>query len=175
MVKQPSAAIRELQPDVAVLDMAMPELDGMQVLQAVEREGLATRVVFLSASAGGPVVYEALGAGAAAYLSKNAPAEEIRNAVLTVGRGGTVIPAQAHEGIAAEIRVRAAEARPLLTEREQQILSLAADGHSVTDMATRLHVSHGTVKSHLQNLYQKLGVSDRTAAVAEALRRELIQ
>jgi len=74
-----------------------------------------------------------------------------------------------------EIRLRAAQSQPALSERERQILSLAADGGSVTDMAKRLHVSQGTVKSHLQRLYQKLEVSDRTAAVAEAMRRGLIQ
>lgn len=166
---------REVEPDVAVLDMRMPELDGMQVLNALTREGSRTRVVFLSAHADGGTVYAAVGAGACGYLSKDAPAEAVCDAVSAVARGATVLPPEVHQGIAAEIRSRAADERALLTAREQDVLKLAADGCSAPEMAKRLHLSHGTVKSHLQSLYQRLGVSDRAAAVAEAMRRGLLE
>jgi two-component system nitrate/nitrite response regulator NarL len=169
------AAIRNLAPDVAVLDMKMPGLDGMQVLNAVVRESLATRVVFLSAYAEGTAVYAALGAGASAYLSKNAPAQDICDAVAVVARGGTVLPSEVQDGLADEIRLRSPDDRPVLTSREQEILHLAAEGHSAPEMARRLHLSHGTVKTHLAHAYQKLGVSDRAAAVAEAMRRGLLE
>ena len=167
--------LRELEPDVALLDMRMPELDGMQVLNAVVREGLHTRVVFLSAHTDGQTVYAAVGAGAAGYLSKDAPAEVVCDAIVTVAGGGTVLPANLQDGMAAEIRSRAAHERPLITPREHEVLKLVADGCSAPDMAKRLHLSQGTVKSHLQNLYQRLGVSDRAAAVAEAMRRGLLE
>lgn len=169
------AAIREVEPDVALLDMRMPELDGMQVLNALVREGLRTRVVFLSAHTDGGTVYAAVGAGASGYLSKDAPAGAVCDAVAVVARGGTVLPSSVQSGIAAEIRSRVTDARPLLTSREQEVLKLVADGCSAPDVAKRLHLSQGTVKSHLQNLYQRLGVSDRAAAVAEAMRRGLLE
>ena len=169
------AALRELEPHVAVLDLRMPELDGMQVLNALVREGLRTRVVFLSAHTDSPTVYAAVGAGACAYLSKDLPGDAVCDAIAHVARGGTVLPPEVQNGIAAEIRSRAATEKPLLTPREQEVLKLIADGCSAPDIAVRLTVSHGTVKSHLQNLYQRLGVSDRAAAVAEAMRRGLLE
>jgi two-component system, NarL family, nitrate/nitrite response regulator NarL len=168
-------ALREIQPDVALLDMRMPELDGMQVLNALVREGLRTRVVFLSAHTDGGTVYAAVGAGASGYLSKDASGDAVCDAVVVVARGGVVLPPEVQDGIAAEIRSRGVDGRPLLTPREQQVLELVADGCSAPEMAKRLQVSHGTVKSHLQNLYQRLGVSDRAAAVAEAMRRGLLE
>jgi two-component system nitrate/nitrite response regulator NarL len=160
---------------VALLDMRMPELDGLQVLNALVREGLRTRVVFLSAHTDGGTVFAAVGAGAAGYLSKNAPADAVCDAVMVAARGGTVLPPEVQYGIAAEIRSRAGDERPLLTPREQEVLKLVADGHSAPEMAKSLHLSQGTVKSHLQSLYQRLGVSDRAAAVAEAMRRGLLE
>jgi two-component system nitrate/nitrite response regulator NarL len=168
-------ALRELEPHVALLDMRMPELDGMQVLNAVVRDGLRTRVAFLSAYTDGPTVYAAVGAGACAYLSKDLPGDAVCDAIAFVARGGTVLPPAVQHGIAAEIRSRAAVEKPLLTAREQEVLKLIADGCSAPDIAVRLTVSHGTVKTHLQNLYQRLGVSDRAAAVAEAMRRGLLE
>ncbi|MEA2398982.1 MAG: two-component system, NarL family, nitrate/nitrite response regulator NarL [Thermoleophilaceae bacterium] len=167
--------VREVEPDVVLLDFRLPELDGMQVLTAIVREELQTRVVFLSAHIDGPTVYAALGAGAFGYLSKDAGPEAVYDAIAVVAGGGTVLPAQLQDGIAAEIRLRSAQDRPLLTQREQEVLGLVADGCSAPSMATQLHVSQGTVKSHLQHLYQKLGVSDRAAAVAEAMRRGLLE
>jgi two-component system nitrate/nitrite response regulator NarL len=168
-------AVREHEPDVAVLDMRMPELDGMQVLNAVIRDGLRTRVIFLSAHADGATVYAALGAGASGYLSKDAPSGAVCDAVMVVARGGTVLPPELQGGIAAEIRSRATYERPRLTPREQQVLNLIADGCSAPEMAKRLNLSQGTVKSHLHSLYQTLGVSERAAAVAEAMRRGLLE
>jgi two-component system nitrate/nitrite response regulator NarL len=169
------AALRELDPDVALLDMRMPELDGMQVLNALVRETLRTRVIFLSAHTDGATVYAAIAAGASGYLSKDAPSDVVVDAIMVVARGGTVLPPELQGGIAAEIRSRAVDERPLLTPREQQVLKLVADGCSTPEIAKRLNLSQGTVKSHLQNLYQRLGVSERAAAVAEAMRRGLLE
>lgn len=166
--------IRELRPDVAVLDLNMPELDGMQVLDAVSREDLATRVLFVSAFLEGDVVYKAMANGAAGYLSKDADRDMICDAVAAVGRGETRVASEVQAGLAAAIQRREVDERPLLSPREREVLKLTADGMSGREIGERLHLSPATVKTHLQSLYGKLGVSDRAAAVAVAIRQGLL-
>jgi len=168
-------AIKALRPDVAVLDMKMPDLDGRQVLTAINREGLATRVVFVSAYLDSEVVYAAIGGGAQAYLSKDATRQQICDAVAAVARGDTVFAAEVQTGLAHEIQLRSTEATVALTRREREILALTAQGLLAPDIGRRLYLSPATVKTHLQRLYGKLGVSDRAAAVAEAMRRGLLE
>lgn len=167
--------IRAEEPDVALLDVRMPELDGLEVLNAVVRDGLPTRVVFLTAHVDSASAYEAVGAGAAGYLAKEASAETICDAIAAVSRGETVLAPEVQAGIAREIRLRSGEERPVLTAREREILALTADGHSAPEIAEKLTLSPTTVRTHLQHLYDKLGVSDRAAAVAEAMRRGLLE
>jgi two-component system nitrate/nitrite response regulator NarL len=162
-------------PDVAVLDMKMPGLDGTQVLNALARENSPTRVVILSGDLESALVYSALAAGASGYLSKEVGAEAICDAIATVGRGGTLLPPEVHDGLLREIRLRAHDDRPALSARERDVLKLAATGCSAPEMGRRLHLGAGTVKTHLQSLYRKLGVSDRAAAVAEAMRQGLLE
>jgi two-component system nitrate/nitrite response regulator NarL len=169
------ALIRELEPDVALLDLKMPELDGLRVLNAVTRDGLPTRVILLTAFADGPTAYEAVAGGAAAFLSKDADRRRIAETVAAVGRGETVIGTEIQAGLAEEIRARGARERPGLSPRELEILRRIADGRSAPEIARALHLSTATVKSHLQSLYEKLGVSDRAAAVAEGMRRGLLE
>lgn len=168
-------AIRAEQPDVAILDVRMPGLTGTDVLNAIQRDGLGTRVVFLSANVEGDVVYKAIAMGAGAYLSKEADRTEIFEAVSRVARGETYVPPALHTGLAAQIRLREKDERPALTPREREILLLTADGHSAPAIASQLHLSPATVKTHLQSLYEKLGVSDRAAAVAAAMRQGLLE
>jgi two-component system nitrate/nitrite response regulator NarL len=168
-------AIQELKPDVAVLDIKMPELDGGQVINAIVRDELPTRVVFVSAYLDSEIVYSAIGAGAKAYLSKESTREQICDAVVAVARGETVLSPEIQAGLAKEIKARSTDERPLLTPREQEILKLTAEGLSAPDIGRQLYVSPATVKTHLQHLYEKLGVSDRAAAVAEAMRRGLLE
>jgi two-component system nitrate/nitrite response regulator NarL len=167
--------IRRLEPDVAVLDMKMPGLDGRQVLNATERDDLGTRVMFVSAYLDSEIVYQAIAAGAKAYLSKESTREQICDAIAAVGRGETVLSPEIQAGLAREIQARSDDQRPLLTPREQEILALTAEGLSAPDIGGRLHLSPATVKTHLQHAYEKLGVSDRAAAVAEAMRRGLLE
>jgi two-component system nitrate/nitrite response regulator NarL len=168
-------AIRELRPDVAVIDLKMPELDGLQVVAAVKRDALPTRIVVLSAFLDGAIVFQAVAAGAAAYISKEADRSEIGDAVAAVARGETVLSPEAQAGIAAEVRQRGTQERPLLTPREREILGHVAAGRGAPEIARLIHLSPATVKGHLQSLYEKLGVSDRAAAVAEAMRRGLLE
>jgi two-component system, NarL family, nitrate/nitrite response regulator NarL len=167
--------IKDLKPDVAVLDVKMPGIDGIRVLNALRRDGDSTRVLFLSAYLDSAIVYRAVAAGAAAYLSKDSGRQAISEAVSAVARGDSVLAPEIHAGIAEEIRLREHDDRPVLTPREREILNLTADGCSAPEIGRRLYLSTTTVKTHLQHLYEKLGVSDRAAAVAEAMRRGLLE
>jgi two-component system, NarL family, nitrate/nitrite response regulator NarL len=168
-------AIREHSPDVAVLDQRMPQLDGIAVTHAVTRDRLATQVLLVSAFAEGPTVYEALEAGAAGFLSKEATPLEILDAVVSAARGEKVLPPVLAGSVAEEIRLRSAHRPPVLSERERQVLARIAEGKSVPAIAGELHLAPTTVKTYAGALYEKLGVSDRAAAVAEGMRRGLLE
>jgi two-component system, NarL family, nitrate/nitrite response regulator NarL len=168
-------AIRAGRPDVAVLDVEMPGLRGLDVIDALRRDALPTRVVLLSAHLDSAMVYEAVAGGVAAYLSKAAPGERICEAIAAAARGEVVLPAEIQTGLAAEIRLRAEPDRPALSPREQEVLGLIAGGLTAPAVGRELHLSTSTVKTHLKTLYEKLGVSDRAAAVAEAMRRGLLE
>jgi len=168
-------AIREHNPAVALLDYRMPELDGLAVVTAVARDGLKTRVLLLSATEDPATVYEALSAGAAGYLTKESDRIEIVAAVISCANGGGYVPPAMAGGLANELRQRARGDATLLSPREGEVIKLIAQGHSVPDIAKRLHLAPTTVRTHVQRLYEKLGVSDRGAAVAEAMRRRLVE
>jgi two-component system, NarL family, nitrate/nitrite response regulator NarL len=168
-------AIAELRPHVAVLDMKLPDLDGSQVLRAINRDELPTKVVFVSAYIDSEIVYAAIGGGARAYLSKDATRQQICDAVAAVARGETVFAAEVQTGLAREIQLRSADTDIVLTAREREILAFTAQGLLAPEIGRRLYLSPATVKTHLQRLYGKLGVADRAAAVAEAMRRGLLE
>ena len=136
---------------------------------------LPTRTLILSAITDGAVVFEAIQSGANGYLSKESRRSEIVDAVQQVARGRTVVPPELTSGLADQIRLRAQRTGPVLSEREQQVLRGFAEGKSIPDLAAELYLGASTVKTHTQRLYEKLGVSDRAAAVAEAMRRGLIE
>jgi two-component system nitrate/nitrite response regulator NarL len=169
------AVIAEHRPAVAVVDYQLPDLDGIAVTQAVVRDGLPTRVLLLSAITDSPVVFRALEVGASGYLSKDSRRAEIVDAVLSVARGKTVVPPDLAGSLAQEIRLRAQPSAPVLSEREMQVLRGFARGLSIPQLAKELYIGASTVKTHTQRLYEKLGVSDRAAAVAEAMRRGLLE
>ena len=167
--------IRSELPHVAIVDMRLPELDGAQIAAAVTRDDLTTRVLLLSAFADEQIVFRALEAGAAGYLTKDSTRDEIARAALAVGRGGTVLAPELTAGLASQIRLRGQADTPVLTMREREVLALLCEGQSAPQIAQKLFLGTTTVKSHLGHLYEKLGVSDRAAAVAEAMRRGLIE
>jgi len=165
--------VRSHKPDVAVLDMRMPKLDGREVVRRLRETEPATRVLFISEYSGGELVLQALTAGAAGYLPKSASGDEICAAIARISRGESVLPAEIGNELAGTLRDRGATGTHL-TAREINVLELIAEGEPATMIAERLHLAVPTVKSHIQNLYAKLGVNDRGAAVAEAMRRGLL-
>ncbi|MFD9456645.1 response regulator [Streptomyces sp. NPDC059985] len=168
-------AIRSLRPDVALLDNRMPGLDGIRVTTAVRREELPTLVLMLSAFTESASVYKALQDGVTGYLTKEAEPHEIIDAVLACSRGESVLPQELTSGLVDEIRQRSEVARPQLTEREFEVLRMIADGKSIPEMAKEVFLAPTTLKSHVQRIYEKLGVSTRGAVVAEAMRRGLLE
>ncbi len=165
---------REL-PDVALVDYQLPDMNGVDVTHALRRDAVATRVLLVSAITDGAVVFRALEEGAAGYIAKDASRSELIDAVMQVARGETVIPSGLTEGLAAQIRLRAQPSAPALTPREFDVLKGFARGLSIPQLAAELFVAPSTVKTHTQRLYEKLGVSDRAAAVATAMRLRLLE
>jgi len=172
----PSAfeAIKKHRPQVALLDHQMPGMDGAQVAAAVLRDELPTRVLLVSANDDAAIVYHALQQGAAGYLPKESSRAEIVQAVIDCAEGRDVVAPQLAAGLATEIRRRAEPAGPTLSAREREVLAMIAEGGSIPMIAKTLFLAPSTVKTHVQRLYEKLGVGDRAAAVAEAMRRGLL-
>lgn len=161
-------------PDVALLDYRMPGLDGAQVAAAVRTQGLLTRVLLISAHDESAIVYQALQQGAAGFVLKDSTRSEIVKAVLECAQGRDVVAPALVGGLAAEIRQRAEPSAPVLSAREREVLNRIARGQSIPAIAGELFVAPSTVKTHVQRLYEKLGVGDRAAAVAEAMRQGLL-
>lgn len=173
--RQALERIHELEPDVAVVDVRMPGLDGLKIVSAVQRDGLRTRVMLLTGYEDSGAAYKALAEGAAGYVSKASDHTELCDSIAAAGRGETVIAPQFAAGIATEIQLRETSERPALTARESEVLRLLAEGRTSARIGEELHLSEATVKTHLHNLYEKLGVSDRAAAVATAMRWGLLE
>jgi two-component system nitrate/nitrite response regulator NarL len=169
------AAVLELNPDVAVLDPTTPRLDARRLLGLIARHELATRVILLAEQMRPGEAYSAIAAGASACLSKRAGKEQLADTIHRVARGETVIAPELHGDLAADIRIREAVERPVLSPRERQVLELTADGLTAAQMGTRLDLSAATVKTHMLHVYEKLGVSERAAAVAQAMRRGILE
>ena len=170
------ALIKTHLPHVALLDYRMPGMDGAKVAAAVRRDGLPTRVLLLSAHDESAIVFHALAEGAAGFLPKESTKTEIVNGVLDCAQGRDVVSPALAAGLAGEIRRRGNEAHtPVLTPRESEVLNLIAQGCSIPTIAAELYLAPSTVKTHVQRLYEKLGVSDRAAAVAAAMRRGLLE
>jgi len=167
--------IRELEPDVALLDMKLPSLTGAQVVTALKDERRPTLTLILSAFDDGATVYDVIAAGARGYVTKDENRQTICDAVIKVARGGSCFSMDLQSGIAEQMRIRRDDERPLLTNREREVLLLAAEGWSGPEIARKLFLSTHTVKTHLSHIYDKLEVDNRAAAVAKALRAGVLQ
>ncbi|MFI5712566.1 response regulator [Kribbella sp. NPDC051620] len=165
------ALAKELQPDVILMDLRMPGMDGLTAITELAKQGSAARVLVLTTYDTDTYVVPAIEAGATGYLLKDAPRDELLRAVRAAAAGESVLS----PSVASRLvnRVRTPEAGPL-TQREIEVLELVAAGNTNRETAVRLFISEATVKSHLLNLYLKLGVNDRAAAVAEGFKRGLL-
>lgn len=163
-------ALWELKPDVTLVDLGLPDID---ILSAIDRGELPTRVVVLSTRTDGAIASAAIRAGAKAYLSKESSPEQLCDAIIAVARGDTVLPPDLDSDLASEVKLRAGESR--LTSRERQVLELAAGGMSPYDVARRLYLSSATLGVYVKGFCEKLGVTEVPDAIAEAKRRGLIR
>jgi len=163
--------IADLAPDVAVLDIRMPEVDGIEIARRLSKDGSGTAVILYTGSSERSVLLEALDAGARGFLLKEAPLDDLARAIRIVAGGGTYVdPALA--GLLAG--PQAAERLYTLTKRERQVLRLLADGMRNVQVAERLSISPLTVRTHVKKAMDKLEADTRTQAVARALRESLI-
>jgi two-component system nitrate/nitrite response regulator NarL len=155
--------------------MRLPLLEGLDVVRAIQRDRIPTSVVMLSADSSRELVYDAVQLGAAAFLTKASTLDQICDAIVAVARGETVLAPEVQSGLVRELRERDRPAASLLSERESQVLLLIAEGLSNPEIGERLFISSSTVKTYVKSVLDKLGVNDRAAAVAEAMRRGLIE
>lgn len=173
--------IRQLQPGVALVDLTMPGLSGLDVIARATREAPATRCIALSMHATESYVLEAFRAGAAGYVVKDSAPEELAQAIRVVAGGGRHVSPSIAEGIGEDLllRVQAGSApapRPLdqLTARQRQILQLVAEGNSTRSIADRLSISIKTVETHRAQIMDRLGIRDIAGLTRFALRNGLI-
>ncbi|HEY0773743.1 MAG TPA: response regulator transcription factor [Nocardioidaceae bacterium] len=164
--------VRRLRPDVTLMDIRMPVLDGLAATRAILGEGIDTRVLVLTTFDLDEYVFEALRAGASGFLLKDAPAEELAAAIRVVASGDSLLaPGVTRRVIDAFVRRPAAPSKgpdpalSRLTPREVEVLGLLARGLSNVDIAERLFVSEATTKTHVSNVLSKLGLRDRVQAV----------
>ena len=160
-----------LAPDVVLMDLRMPGVDGVAAIREIVGRGSRSRVLVLTTYDTDREVLSAIEAGATGYLLKDAPRDELVRAVEATARGQAFLSASV--GALLMERVRSPEPEAL-TERELEVLRLVASGATNRDIAERMFVSEATVKTHLLHVYAKLGVNDRAAAVAAAYDRGLL-
>ncbi len=171
--------VSRLSPDVVLMDIAMPKLNGIEATRRIKESSPSTSVLVLTAYDDDQYIYALLDAGAAGYLLKNVRGEELARAVRAVAEGESVL----HPAIATKVfkrytstgQVSSQEEIEPLTNRETEVLAIAAKGLGNKMIARELNLSDRTVQVHLSNIFGKLGVASRTEAVITALRRGLLR
>ena len=168
---------KDLQPDVILMDLRMPELGGVEAMGRIREENLDVKFIVLTTFDNDEHIFHAIEAGAKGYLLKDASREELFQAVRAVQRGESLI----QPGVAAKVLERFAQlsrqatGADLLSERELEVLRLMAKGAANKEIAASLSISESTVKTHVANIFQKLEVNDRTGAVTQAIQRGIIK
>jgi DNA-binding NarL/FixJ family response regulator len=166
-----------LAPDVVLMDVSMPEMDGVEACRQVRLAVPGTKVVMLTMHADQEVLANAIRAGACGYLVKDCSTEEISDAVRMAYNGDTALSPQLAASMLDEVRrLDMAPTREdrVVTKREEEVLQLIADGCSTSEVADQMYISQKTVKNHLASIYQKLDARDRTQAVLQAVRMGIV-
>ena len=163
------ALIKEQVPDVVLLDLRMPHMDGLDVLTEVDKSKLPCKVIIMTTFDSEEDVQRAMKAGARGYLLKDSSQEEILDAIRRVSLGETYLPARIVQKVAEGMR------KPELSRREVEVLQWVAAGKSNKEIGTQLFIAEGTVKTHVKNLLEKLAVAGRTAAIREGVHRGLVR
>jgi two-component system NarL family response regulator len=159
---------RKLRPDIVLLDMRMPEMTGIQTIEAIRKEFSNAKIIVLSTYDLEEDIYQSLQAGARGYILKDSPRNELLASIRRVHAGERVIPPNVATRLAERIGGNE------LTAREFEVLKLIVKGKSNKQIGDDLGISEGTVKSHVNNILDKLGVTDRTQAVSVALKRGIV-
>lgn len=165
---------RELRPDVVLMDLRMPGLDGVAATEKISAECPQTRVLILTTYDSDRDIDRAVRAGATGYLLKDSPREELFRAIAATARGESLLAPAVAARLMQRVGARPTVTPEPLTARERTVLGRVARGHSNKEIAAELHISETTVKTHLEHIFGKLGVTDRTAAVTVALQRGLL-
>jgi two-component system NarL family response regulator len=160
---------RQHRPDVMLLDLRMPELDGVGVIKQIRADDENTRIIVLTTFDGDEDIYRAIQAGAKGYLLKDVPRDALIDCIRRVHAGGTCVPVHLADKLAERVRGES------VSEREIDVLKLMAKGKSNKEIGSALFISGGTVKSHVKSIFAKLKVNSRAEAVANAAHRGLIQ
>jgi DNA-binding NarL/FixJ family response regulator len=160
---------KQHRPDVMLLDLRMPELDGVGVIKQIRADDENTRIIVLTTFDGDEDIYRAIQAGAKGYLLKDVPRDALIDCIRRVHAGGTCVPVNLADKLAERVRGES------VSEREIDVLKLMAKGKSNKEIGSVLFISGGTVKSHVKSIFAKLKVNSRAEAVANAAHRGLIQ
>jgi DNA-binding NarL/FixJ family response regulator len=166
-----------VRPEVILMDVTMPEMDGVEACRQVRAALPETRIVMLTMHADQEVLANAIRAGACGYLVKDCSTEEIADAVRMAANGDTALSPQLAASMLDEVRkLDMAPSREdrVVTKREEEVLQLIADGCSTSEVADQMYISQKTVKNHLASIYQKLDARDRTQAVLQAVRMGIV-
>jgi two-component system, NarL family, response regulator LiaR len=168
-------AVRTLRPDVLLLDLFMPGMDGMAVLRSIRGEGLATRILVLTSAQDHQQLLAAVKAGALSFLPKTADVDQVIESVRAVARGESVLQPAATARLILELqRGAAADPLGLLTPRELDVLREVARGRANREIAKTLSVTEETIKSHVSSILAKLGLADRTQAAIFGLQHHVV-